>query len=212
MQKFGHRKDTGAVGQQKRRMFGRLRASARIASTVLAAGAALALAGCSAGQITQTGAQMAAVNGEQASAGQLQISDAKLAFPEGDARHWSTGSDVPLSMSIANNSGKDDVLQSVTTSLSDDVQIKGDKVVTALKALSVGGAPAKTEGEADAATGSGEFGNATIVLGSIKRDVFPGQVVMVTLTFRDAGSVELRMPIAAPEHGRPEQPHEEPGH
>lgn len=212
MQQFGHRKDTGAVGQQKRRMFGGSRVIARIASTVLVASAALALAACSAGQITQTDTQMAAVNGDRASVGQLQISDAKLAFPPGDARHWAAGSDVPLSMSIVNNGEQDDQLLSVSTPLSDDVRIKGDKVVMARKALTVDGPPAKTDGEADAATESGEFGNATIVLNDIKRDLFPGQVTMVTLNFRDAGSVELRVPIAAPEHARTRAPQEEPAH
>lgn len=208
-----HRKDTGAVGQQTRRMFGRRRPLGMVASSVLAVGVAAAVAGCSAGQITQTDAHLAAVNGDQGSVGPLRISDAKLAFPEDDARHWSAGSDVPLSMSIANNGSNGDRLESITSPVSDDISIEGDKVVAARKALTVGGREAVSLGEEDAETGAGELGNATVVLRSIKQDLFPGQIVTMTVTFRDAGQVEMRVPIAAPTYARTaEAPAEEAPH
>lgn len=187
----------------------RFSGSGRIAGVMLAAVAAVALAGCSAGQITQTDTQLAAVNGEQGAVGQLQISNATLAYPEGETRYWAKGSDVPLSMSIANNGPADDRLELVSSPLSEEITISGDKVLTARRALTVGGAPAESFGEADAESNSGEVGNAKIVLTGIKQDLFPGQVVRITLNFRDAGSVQLRVPIAVPTEPRADQPENE---
>lgn len=201
------------MGQQTCRTFSRRRPLGMVASTVLAVGVAAAVAGCSAGQITQTDAHLAAVNGDQGSAGPLRISNAELAFPEGDARHWAAGSDVPLSMSIANNGSAGDELQSITSAVSDDITIEGDKVVAPRKALTAGGSRADSLGEEDAETGAGELGNATVVLRGIKQDLFPGQTVTVTVTFRDAGPVEMRVPIAAPSYSRTaEAPAEEAAH
>lgn len=186
----------------------------RIMSITLAAAAALVVAGCSAGQITQTDTQLAAVNGEQGAVGPMRISNAALAYPT-EGGFWAEGSDVPLSMSIANNGGADDEVQLVSTAQAAEVQIKGDKAVAALRALTVGGAPAESFGEEQAAADSGEVGNATMVLKDIKQNLFPGQVVFLTVTFRDAGTVKLRVPIAAPTEPRadlPENEHQGGGH
>lgn len=170
---------------------------------------AVAVTGCSAGQITQTATQIAAVNGESAEAGPLRISNATLAYPEGG--YWAAGSDVPLTMSISNNGGKDDVLQLVSTTASKEPTIEGDKVVVSRRTLTVGElTPVPSTGEPDAAADDGDVGKASIVLTGITTNLYPGMVVRLTLTFRDAGTVKLRVPIAAPDHPRAEEP--EAGH
>lgn len=61
----------------------------RTALVVLAVGAALGASACSAGQITQTTTQVAAVDGGQGSAGDLHVNDLVVALPEsgqGEAR------------------------------------------------------------------------------------------------------------------------------
>lgn len=182
----------------------------RITVTLAAVAAALTVAGCGAGQITQTDTQLAAVNGEQGEVGSIQISNAVLVYPPDGQRYWPAGADVPLSMSIANNGPEGDELQSASTRFAQEVQIKGDQVLPPHRALTVGGAPAESFGaEEQAAADEGEVGNATMVLKGLKQNLFPGQVVFLTLTFADAGSVKLRLPIAAPAEPRAEQPENE---
>lgn len=186
---------------------GRRGANIRFAALALVASvAAVGAAGCSAGQITQTDTHLAAVNGESAEVGALQVSNAALAYPEGG--HWAKNSDVPLSMSIANNGGAVDELLQISGPISDDITVKGDKVIPAQRALTIGGQPAASTGEAAAASDSGDVGKAVVTLTKIKENLFPGMVVQLTLTFREAGTVELRVPIEAPEHARTDEPHE----
>jgi copper(I)-binding protein len=186
----------------------RPRTSVRFAALALAASAAaVVLTGCGAGQITQTATQIAAVNGESGAVGGLRVSNAVLEYPEG-AGYWAEGSDVSLRMAISNNGGKDDQLQLVSTAVSAEPRITGDKAIVARRTLTVGTAPAGSTGEADAAADAGDVGKATIVLTDIKQNLYPGMVVRMTLTFRNAGPLELRMPIAAPQHPRVDEPHE----
>lgn len=168
----------------------------RTVSVVLAGGAAVLLAGCGAGQITQTGDMPPAVDGAEAQLGALHISDAQLRFPEHGRRVYRAGADVPLSMSIANDGTRDDRIESAT-SPAGDVSIEGDRVITAGRALTVGGPVVREPGE-DAATDSGEVGHADMTLTHLAHELHPGQVVTVTLTFRESGSVALPVPIAAP--------------
>lgn len=220
----------------------------------MAVGVALALAGCGAGQITQTDTQLPAVNGSQAVAGQLTISNVALSFPQGEDKFYPAGSDVPLTLTIANRGGKADQLVAVKASIAEKAQITGDKVIAPRRALQViapaarksGASATKTpahgetphgetpahgeatassapaeptatsanpDADADSASDSGEIGIAQIVLKSITQDLRPGQVVRLTLIFRDAGEVTLTAPIAAPAFARSPEPHEgEAGH
>lgn len=188
---------------------GRRRASVRFVAVAFAATAAVgAVAGCSAGQITQTDTQLAAVNGEAGELGALRVSNAALAYPEGG--HWAIGADVPLSMSIANNGAAVDELQQISgPEVSDDITLDGHRVIPSQRALTVGGQAPPNAGEEDAATDSGEVGTATVVLTKIKKNLYPGMVVELTLTFRESGTVNLRVPIAAPDEPRVNEPVEE---
>jgi len=188
--------------QQKGRSFGR-----RFASMALGVAATALLAGCSAGQLAQTSTELPAVNGDLGSTGTVVVNNAVMAYPEGGEDYWADGSDVPLHMSIANRGERDDALRSVTSSVTDDVAVEGDTVIDAHKALTVGGGTAEVSGEPGAEVGSGEVGVATVTLRGIKQDLFPGQVVYVTLTFEKAGTVKLRVPIEATEEPRTDEAH-----
>lgn len=186
----------------------RQRTSVRFAALALAtSAAAVALIACSAGQITQTATQIAAVNGESGEVGALRVSNAVMEYPEG-AGYWSEGSEVPLRMAISNNGGKDDELQLVSTTVSAEPRITGSKALVARRTLTIGTAPAGSTGEPDSAADAGDVGKATIVLTGIKQNLYPGMVVRMTLTFRDAGPLKLRVPIAAPLHPRVAEPNE----
>ncbi|MGH3432921.1 MAG: hypothetical protein ACRDQB_08815 [Thermocrispum sp.] len=187
---------------------GRRRVNVRFAALALVAAAAVAgAAGCSAGQVTQTATHLAAVNGDSAQVGAVQVSNATLAYPEGG--YWSAGSDVGVSMTITNNGPAADELQRIAGSISDDIPIDGATVIPSRRALTIGGQPAPSTPKADSGTDAGAAGKATVVLSEIKKNLFPGMVVDLTLTFRDAGTVTLRVPIAAPEHPRSDLPAEE---
>ncbi len=190
--------------QQNGRSFGR-----RLAAATLGVAAGALLAGCSAGQITQTDTQLAAVNGGGATAGPLSVNNAAFAYPEDDQRVWVAGSDVPLTMTIANNGEAKDELVGVSSSLSRDVAIEGDTTIRAHKALTVDGETAEVANPPGGEIAAGEVGTASVTFQNITRDLFPGQVVTVTLTFADAGAVDLRVPIESPDEPRTAEPHSE---
>lgn len=105
---------------------------------------AVALAGCGAGQITQTSSQVAAVGGASANAGTIAIRDAQIEFPE-SADHknfYATGSSAPLRMVIVNSGSQSDRLVSASSSIAQSVQVSSGAEIAAGGSLSVEGKPA----------------------------------------------------------------------
>jgi hypothetical protein len=125
------------VRQQKRRALG---------SVVLGLGAVLALAGCGAGQITQTDTQEPAVNGAFAQAGEIMLLDAALYFPPAqpgnepgsEVYYYPAGSDAPLNLRIVNVSGQADELVDVTSDAATSVSVQGSRQIPGGAALVVG--------------------------------------------------------------------------
>ncbi|WP_435069472.1 hypothetical protein [Amycolatopsis thermoflava] len=199
---------------QKRRVVG---------ASVVAVGAALALAGCGAGQITQTNTMLPAVNGAMAQAGKLVLRDAGLVNRNDCQQAYATGSSAPLTLVIANDGTADDELVSVSSANAASATVEGQKAIVAGSKLLIGPA---TEGEsvqqpesssavpsstqtsptssASASPTAGptgqptRIGHAEVVLQGIKQVVWPGQTIPVTFTFRDAGPVTVNLPIQAP--------------
>lgn len=209
---------------QKRRMLG---------ATVLGFGAVMAIAGCGAGQITQTDTQQAAVNGAYAQVGGLSIRDAAVVNRDQCEQAYPQGSSAPLSLRVINQGPKDDVLESVTSNLSAGGVIGGSKTIVASHTLVLGPAqawvtnrpkPASSSAPSSGAPSSSQpsaeptptkVGEGTVTLEGLKTAIWPGQTVKVTFTFRDAGAVTVDVPMAAPkqEHNcRPEAKHDQPAH
>ncbi|MFC3964187.1 hypothetical protein [Nocardia jiangsuensis] len=87
------------------------------ACAALAAGAALALTGCSAGQIAQTADQKAAINGTHAEVGQLSLLNVHIVYPK-ETQTLQVGGSAVIALSIVNNSSTvTDELTSITTDL-----------------------------------------------------------------------------------------------
>ena len=107
-----------------------------LGSTVLALGAALVLAGCGAGQLTQTSSQEPAVNGAYAQAGALSIRDAALQYPP-NKQAYTVHSSAALTLTIVNTGGTDDELVSVTSDAAASAEIQGSKLVVAMNSLVV---------------------------------------------------------------------------
>jgi copper(I)-binding protein len=219
----GDRKDVTLVSDRARR---------RPTRAALAAGTlvgALALAGCGAGQITQTSDQVAAVEGANASAGQIAVRNATFEFDgpvEGDAVH-PVGGDAPLAMAIVNSGAELDRLVSASSPVATTVQITGDLRIPGGQALAVEGAPAAAApapaapaDAADAATTPGEApatgtepeaavaplpvdegvpGVANIVLSGLREDIQAGRTYPLVLTFERAGEVRFEVPVANPD-------------
>jgi copper(I)-binding protein len=105
--------------------------------------AAVTLAGCGAGQITQTDTQVAAVNGANAQVGQVAIRDTVIEFSDqaqGDAVYPRGGS-APLSMSMVNGGAQADRLVSASSPIASSVQIIGTTDLPPGQRLLVEGAP-----------------------------------------------------------------------
>lgn len=99
---------TARTGATRRRM---------MSVATLAAGAALALTGCSAGQVSQTADQVAAINGNTADVGAISLRNVHIVYPEGERAH-SVGGSALVALSFINNSETvTDELTRITTDL-----------------------------------------------------------------------------------------------
>jgi copper(I)-binding protein len=118
---------------------------------------ALALAGCGAGQITQTSNQQSAVGGANAGTGAFVVRDARIAFAEGTkgANVYNRGTDAPLEMSIVNSGAESDKLVSVTSPVAASVKISGEAGLPGGQVLLVEG-----EAAAPASAAPGQAGAA----------------------------------------------------
>jgi copper(I)-binding protein len=97
----------------------------RVFSSALVAGAcaALALAGCSAGQVTQTARQVAAVAGANITVGTIALRDLMIEYngPEG----YRAGEDAPLVVRIFNDGVAPLTLTGVTSEVAESVTVVG---------------------------------------------------------------------------------------
>ena len=117
----------------------------RVAVVSSVAIAAMALAGCGAGQVTQTSTQVPAVVGASGNVGAVAVRDAHIEFaeqPQG-AAIYPRGGAAPLSMSIINSGGEPDRLVSASSPVADSVQISGNADIPAGRLLIVEGGGAE---------------------------------------------------------------------
>ena len=138
----------------------------------LASAAVLALAGCGAGQISETAVQHPTIGGSDADLGRLALRNMQIeAAPKGG---WEAGDNVALTLAIVNNTSADDQLVGITTDAADEVLIfadteeylayLGSQAPTATPTATASGsatptAPATTAGATETPTGSGPNAN-----------------------------------------------------
>ncbi|MFJ9781522.1 hypothetical protein ACIRSS_18190 [Amycolatopsis sp. NPDC101161] len=104
---------------------------------VLALGAALVLAGCGAGQITQTDTQQPAVNGTYAQVKTIVLRDAAVQYPT-SGPGYPAGATPSLTLTVVNIGTQDDSLVSVTTEDGTQATVSGSKAVVAGHSLVIG--------------------------------------------------------------------------
>lgn len=157
-----------------------------LGTLLMAVAAVLALAGCAAGQISQTADQVSAVDGGSGRVGHLSVLNALLATPSG--ADYQKGSSAPLQFWVANDGLTDATLTKVTTPVAANVTISGKATIPGQSRLNFNGDPVK------------------ITLTGLTRTITYGQSVPLTFVF-DSGTVTLNVPVDTPDTrstGRPE--------
>jgi copper(I)-binding protein len=129
-----------------------------IVTAALAAGLGLVAVGCSAGQVTQTDTQVAAVDGASGNAGPIAVRNVMLAFPP-DGNRYKEGEDVPMTFVIANTGMTPDKLLSIKSEASDsEAEVVGSKEIPPQYALraeyDASKAPTKTSAPSSSAASS----------------------------------------------------------
>lgn len=171
------------------------RRSAKLAA--LASGAligAVAISGCSAGQIAQTAMQKPAVDGNQATVKNVALRNVHIsAVQTGD--YLRPGATVDLVL-VAVNQSPDitDKLVGITTDIG-KVTVTGDATLPANGVLFFGSQNGQTE-KSDTTIESGHTVKATIAL---SKPITNGPNYDVTFNFEKAGSISVAVPISAPE-------------
>jgi hypothetical protein len=197
---------------------------------VVAAGlVAVGIAGCSAGQVTQTDEAEPAVNGNLGNVGDIALRNVLIAYPTSD--RYREGDDAPLTLTIVNRGGTNDELVGVSSPAATDVELIGKAALPARTGLQVmvpeepaeptettettesapssePSGPPETSSEPKSTpspteTGAPEdIGTMNIVLTGLTKDLSFGKNVPVAFVFAHAGRITIQVPIDNPEHAR----------
>jgi copper(I)-binding protein len=161
----------------------------------------IALSACSAGQVTQTASQERDKTGGQAQVGSLTLRQAALESPSGGV--YEDGDDADLRLAIVNSGEEEDTL-------------------TGIEGEGFGDAEIDADGEdeiaipADGTVFVGSDGDAEITLTDLDEGLTPGQYLQLTLTFEQAGDVDIRVTVATPDDEQDREEafdfHQEEGH
>ncbi len=178
----------------------------RVATAVaLAAAAAVSLSACSAGQITQTATQVAAVNGNYANQGDISLRNVHIVYPNSEEYSLEPGGKVVLAFTALNESEfEPERLAKIATDKAEAVTIAGEvgeRVIRPQTALA-SGAPDATVTDDNEKILTKEI---LVTLDGISEGVYPGLTVPVTFTFERAGDITVNVPVdAGPELKRHE--------
>ena len=169
--------------------------SIRIAA--LAAGGligALALAGCSAGQLSQTASQESAVDGSQAVINNVALRNVRIQALQ-NSDYLRPGTTVALVLVVVNQSPDvADKLVGISTDIG-KVTVTGDPTLPAGGTLFVGTPNGQNRKAVDAIEAADTV-KATVAL---DKQITNGPNYNFTFDFEKAGSVSLAVPISAPQ-------------
>ena len=155
--------------------------------------AALAFLGCSAGQITQTDRQIAAVDGTFGNVGSIALRNVLIPYPSNPGGTYPAGSTVPVLLAIVNQGTSADELIAVTSPAASQVLVLGTTQIppgtTVLS--STGTAPSS-----GAATSPLVIGEVRILLTTAK-PLHAGLATPLSFQFRNAGTLTLPVPMGS---------------
>lgn len=170
-----------------------------VSVAALAAGAAIILSGCSAGQLAQTATQVAAINGNTAEVGNIALRNVHIVYPgSGDATINTKGGRAALALSIINTGETvPDELTGVTTDLGTAkiTSADGDKIRIDPGETVVVSTP--SAGTATVDTEAGKTESAAIEITGLTQDIIPGLTYNVSFDFKESGTVEVQVPVDA---------------
>lgn len=146
----------------------------------LLAAATLTLSGCASGQYTQTGDQVAAIDGANGTVGDIAVLNARLAPTARE--YYAAGSDARLLLYISNDGFAADTLEAVSTSAAESVEITGDPTLPPQSLVDL----------------AGERGGTEVVVTGFLEDQPYGVSIPMTFSFANAGSIDLNIPIELP--------------
>jgi copper(I)-binding protein len=171
----------------------------------------VALSACSAGQVTQTATQERDKVGAMAQVGDITVRAAELESPREGS--YEAGDDAELRMVLVNGSQEADTLVAVDGEGFGGAEIEGAAAERTGAGTGTGATTGTTTG-----TGSGaaaaipdeieipadtsvfvDGDQATITLTDLDESLTVGQYVDLTLTFENAGEVNLRVTVANPD-------------
>jgi copper(I)-binding protein len=156
----------------------------------------IALSACSAGQVTQTATQDRDKTGGQAQVGSLTLRQAELESPSGGV--YEAGDDADLRIAIVNNGEEEDTLTGIEGEGFGDAEF--DEIAV----------------PADGTVFVGSDGDAEITLTDLDEGLTPGQYLELTMTFEQAGDVDIRVTVANPDDEQEREEafdfHQEEGH
>jgi len=199
----------------------------RVLSGVLGIGLAAALAGCGAGQITQTDMQLASINGANGNAGPIALRDVQLAYPPNKQGVYQPGSNGVLILTVVNTGLTPDTLVRVTSPAVTSVLVNGsatgtvalpgnfavsagsdpdDVTITVPSALEGSSSPSVSATTTPSATPAPQLRQMTIELVGFRSvnggSLRAGMTIPVTFFFARAGQVTIgQVPIGAPPDG-----------
>lgn len=156
-----------------------------VVATLLTAG--LALGGCSAGTVTATDTIVSQADGASGQVGAIALRDVSL--DPGPTATVPSGGEVPLRLTIVNESPVPDRLVSVTTPYAVGVRPEGATEIPGSNAIRVVGLDPGPVGPAE--PDSRVAGSARILLTGVTQQLRPGPTYEVTFTFERAGTVTV---------------------
>ncbi|MFC5137647.1 copper chaperone PCu(A)C [Actinomycetospora rhizophila] len=156
-----------------------------VAATLLTA--ALALAGCSAGAVTQTDTIVSQADGARGQVGPVSMED--VSIEPGPAGAVPPGAEATIRGSIINDGPTTDRLVAVSTPYAQNVRPEGALVIPANNAVRLVGDEPGPVGPADAALGLGA--TARLTLTGVTQQLRQGPTYPVTFTFERAGTVTV---------------------
>ncbi len=194
-----------------------------VAAAAIGSAVVFGVGACGAGQISQTANQEAAVNGGNATVGQIALRDVHVVYPAVNADDaFVDGGPFELAFLISNNSAyQNDTLQSITVPGGGSATISGSRSLPATKSLRAGQPSLLLTGSPEGSTASsaevpssqvaaqesaaGSVGNSadptetriTVTLTGMGSKVRPGLTVPLEFTFQQAGKVTVNVPVDA---------------
>jgi copper(I)-binding protein len=168
----------------------------RAATTVVLLVSPLALAACSAGQVTQTATQERDKVGAMGKVGNLTVRQVEFLSPRGGA--YERGDDAELQLAVVNSGAEDDTLVDVSGEGFGDVEFDNGSTASPTGSSTSGASSdAGIDIPADSTTFIGD--ELTVTLTDLDEALTTGQSLELTFSFENAGEITLPVTVATPD-------------